>query len=164
MEEPKASRQRATGTKPRKRKSGNSGKIDKHFWTETETQFLFAYLQWSVNHQVDFFRVAMPRFIKATGCELRKQQIENRLRLLHQSRRLSGVAWREFLKTGPGALRLPDETVEQFKRILESIPSPDAEPCSLTRTLEQIEESEIGKGDAIAFLPTSEHEQQVSIY
>ncbi|CAJ0550260.1 Ff.00g101900.m01.CDS01 [Fusarium sp. VM40] len=163
MEEPKASRQRATGTKPRKRKSGNSGKIDKHFWTETETQFLFAYLQWSVNHQVDFFRVAMPRFIKATGCELRKQQIENRLRLLHQSRRLSGVAWREFLKTGPGALRLPDETVEQFKRILESIPSPDAEPCSLTRTLEQIEESEIGKGDAIAFLPTSEHEQQMEV-
>ncbi|KAG5662090.1 hypothetical protein KAF25_004329 [Fusarium avenaceum] len=163
MEEPKALRQRVTGTKSRKRKSGKSDTVDKHFWTEIETQSLYAYLQWSVNHQVDFVRVAMPKFIKATNSRLGRKQVDNRLRLLHESRRLPGVTWQEFLKTGPDALSLSAETVEQFKHILDSIPGLDAEPCSVTETLHGNEESEIGEGDSITFQPTSEHEQQMEV-
>jgi hypothetical protein len=166
MKGPKASRQTATRTKSRvplpSGKSVTHSAIRK--WAETETRLLFAYLQWSVNHQVDFFKVALPRFFKATSSGLKRVQVYNRLQYLWKRYRPPGVTWEEFLKIGPSALRLPDELVEQFKRTLDSIPSLDAEPCSATGTLQETRETRTGEGDAITLQPTSEHVQQVSVY
>jgi hypothetical protein len=91
-------------------------------------------------------------------------QIWSRLKYLWKRHRLSEVTWEEFLKIGPNALRLPDNTVEQFKRILDSIPSLDAEPGSATGTLQGTRGTKTRQDDAITFHPTSEHVQQVSIF
>lgn len=166
MEEPKASRQKATRKKSRKALPIGQGLApgSNRRFTDKETHFLMAYLQWSVNHQVDFPRVAIPRFIKATNSGLEIGQVLRRLRYLWERFRPSGVTYEEFLKIGPNALSLSAETVEEFERILVSIPSLDAEPCPATGTLQRTRKTKIGEGDAIAFQPISEDVQQVSIY
>lgn len=113
---------------------------------------------------MDFSRVAIPRFIKATNSGLQERQVLRRLKFLWERYRRTEITWQEILKIGPDALSLSNETVTESKRILDRIPGPDAEPCSVAGTLQGNEESEIGEGDSIAFQPTSEHVQQVSIY
>ncbi|KAM0258873.1 hypothetical protein ACHAPA_010999 [Fusarium lateritium] len=159
MKGPRASRQKATDIKPRKPlPKGKSVSQDaKHKWTLRETCFLLAYLQWSVDTQVDFGRVAIPRLINATDSKLKDAQIMNKLYYVWKHNGNSEFVFHEFKKIGIHALMLSNETLEQIEQIRASIPGLDAEPCSATGTLQSREE------DAITIRPTAEHVQQIEV-
>ncbi|KAM0247834.1 hypothetical protein ACHAP5_003844 [Fusarium lateritium] len=165
MKELKAVRQRATGTNPRKPLPSGKSVFHsaKHIWTPTETNFLLAYLQWSVDIQVDFDSVAVPRFINATNSGLKDRQVVRRLNYVWECNAHSRVAWKEFLKIGLGALRLSDDTLEQVGRIRGSILGLDTEPCSAAGALQGASEMQTQEEDAITIRSTAEHVQQIEV-
>ncbi|KAM0343372.1 hypothetical protein ACHAPU_008550 [Fusarium lateritium] len=150
MTAPKKSLRKALPSQPQTKKKAKAGNWkERHYWSPYEAQLILAYLQWSVDNNVDFNAVAVPRFIEAVEHTINSQQIHGKLKNFLKSRGLSTLGMKDLLRKGRDALKLNPAELEEVAKLLADIPKPGAEPSIAIEAKapedEQVNPSEDGK-------------------